>query len=86
MRSPLAFPTTADVPAERVSSFLQKVYGWMFAGLAVTAVVAFMVAGLPMLLQHIFSNQFLYIGLILAELGPTLISRPGSKRWRQRRR
>ena len=69
MRSPAAFRTTADVPAERVTSFLQKVYGWMFVGLAVTAVVAFMVASSPTLLQHIFSNQFLYIGLILAELG-----------------
>jgi hypothetical protein len=60
---------TADIPAERVTSFLQKVYGWMFIGLAVTAVVAFMVANSPTLLQYIFSNQFVFIGLILAELG-----------------
>ena len=66
MRSPSAFRTTAEVPAERVTAFLQKVYGWMFIGLAVTAVVAFMVAGSPTLLQHIVSNQFLYFGLILA--------------------
>ena len=44
MRSPSAFRMTAEVPAERVTAFLQKVYGWMFIGLAVTAVVAFMVA------------------------------------------
>jgi uncharacterized protein len=69
MRSPSAFRMTAEAPAERVTAFLQKVYGWMFIGLAVTAVVAFMVAGSPTLLRHIFSNQFLYIGLILAELG-----------------
>jgi uncharacterized protein len=68
-RSPSAFRMTAEVPAERVSSFLQKVYGWMFLGLAVTAVVAFMVANSPTLLQYIFSNQFLFIGLIVAELG-----------------
>jgi FtsH-binding integral membrane protein len=69
MRSPSAFPTTAAIPAERVTAFLRKVYGWMFVGLAVTAVVASTVAGSPALIQHIFSNQFLYFGLILAELG-----------------
>ena len=69
MRSPSAFRMTAEAPAERVTAFLQKVYGWMFIGLAVTAVVAFMVAGSPTLLRHIFSNQFLFFGLIVAELG-----------------
>ena len=69
MRSPSAFQTTAEIPAERVTAFLRKVYGWMFVGLAVTAVVASTVAGSPTLIQHIFSNQFLYFGLILAELG-----------------
>src|SRR6266581_5355058 len=69
MRSPSAFPTTAEASAERVTAFLRKVYGWMFAGLAVTAVIASTVAGSPALLQHIVANQFLYFGLILAELG-----------------
>jgi FtsH-binding integral membrane protein len=69
MRSPSAFRMTAEVPAERVSAFLQKVYGWMFLGLAVTAVVAYTVAGSPTLLRLVFSNQFLFLGLILAELG-----------------
>jgi FtsH-binding integral membrane protein len=69
MRSPSAFRMTADVPAERVTTFLQKVYGWMFIGLAVTAFVAFAVAGSPTLVRHLITNQFLYIGLILAELG-----------------
>jgi FtsH-binding integral membrane protein len=41
----------------------------MFVGLAVTAVVASTVAGSPALIQHVFSNQFLFFGLILAELG-----------------
>jgi uncharacterized protein len=69
MRSASAFRTTAEVPAERVTGFLQKVYGWMFLGLAVTAIVAFMVAGSPTLVRHILSNQFVYLGLIVAELG-----------------
>jgi FtsH-binding integral membrane protein len=68
-RSPAAFRTTAEAPAERVTTFLQKVYGWMFIGLGVTASLAFTVAGSPTLLQHILSNQFLYLGLIVAEVG-----------------
>ncbi len=69
MRSPSAFPTTAEASAERVSAFLRKVYGWMFVGLAVTAVVASTVASSPVLIQNIFANQFLFFALILAELG-----------------
>jgi uncharacterized protein len=69
MRSPSAFQTTAEVSVERVTAFLRKVYGWMFVGLAVTAVVASTVAGSPRLIQLVFSNQFLFFGLILAELG-----------------
>ena len=69
MRSSSVFPATAEMSAERITAFLRKVYGWMFIGLAVTALVASTVAGSPTLIQHIFSNQFLYIGLILAELG-----------------
>ena len=69
MRSPSAFPSTAGISAERATTFLRKVYGWMFVGLAVTAVVASTVAGSPTLIQHVFSNQILYFGLILAQLG-----------------
>jgi hypothetical protein len=55
--------------AERVTAFLRKVYGWMCAGLAITALVALQVAGSPAILSHLVSNRFLYLGLILAELG-----------------
>jgi FtsH-binding integral membrane protein len=60
---------TATAPAERVTAFLQRVYGWMFLGLAVTAVVAFTVASSPTLMRSLISNQFLFLGLILAEFG-----------------
>ena len=69
MRSASTFPTTAEASAERATAFLRKVYGWMFVGLAVTAAIASTVAGSPALIEHIFSNQWLYFGLILAELG-----------------
>jgi uncharacterized protein len=63
------FPLSTDAAAERVSAFLRSVYSWMFIGLGITALVAFMVAGSPSILQHIVSNQILYFGLIAAELG-----------------
>jgi uncharacterized protein len=41
----------------------------MFAGLAITAVVAFAVAGSPTLVQTIFGNPILFWGLVIVELG-----------------
>ncbi len=63
------FPMSPAAAAERVTGFLRKVYGWMCLGLAITALVAVQVAGSPTILGHLLSNQFLYLGLILAELG-----------------
>jgi FtsH-binding integral membrane protein len=64
-----AFSPAAAATAERVTGFLKRVYGWMFVGLGVTAAVAVGVAGSPTLLQAIFGNKILFIGLIVAELG-----------------
>jgi FtsH-binding integral membrane protein len=60
------FGTIAD---DRVSDFLKRVYGWMFVGLAVTALVALFVAGQPAIAQAVATNTFLLIGLIIVELG-----------------
>lgn len=57
------------IGADRVTAFLRKVYGWMFVGLAVTALVAFAVAGSPALAQGLLGNPILFIVLIVAELG-----------------
>jgi len=62
------FPT-ATAAAERVTTFLRAVYGWMFAGLAITAFVAYTVAGSPAIVGALVSNQFLFLGLFLAQLG-----------------
>jgi uncharacterized protein len=64
-----AFQPAAAVGAERVTAFLRAVYGWMFVGLGITAAVALSVASSPALLQAIFSNRFLFFGLIIAEFG-----------------
>lgn len=52
-----------------VNTFIQSVYNWMAMGLALTGVVAFYVAHNPTLMTLIFSNQLLFFGLILGELG-----------------
>ena len=61
-------PTSA-ARAEVVNAFMRGVYGWMFAGLLVTAGLAFYVATTPAIAQMIWSNQILLIGLMLGELG-----------------
>ena len=59
-------PYAAD---ERVTAFLRSVYGWMCAGLAITALVAFFVAQSPELAITIFRNRVLFWGLMIAQLG-----------------
>ena len=66
-RGSTALPTAAD--AARVSAFLRTVYGWMCAGLGVTAFVAFAVTGSPALVGAIASNEILFFAVILGELG-----------------
>jgi len=60
---------TGAVADERVTSFLKRVYGWMFVGLAVTAGVATFVAGQPALVSAIARNGFVFLALIIAQLG-----------------
>ena len=62
------FPTSTAA-AERVTTFLRSVYGWMCAGLAITAVVAYMIASTPALIGALVSSQLLFLGLFLAQLG-----------------
>jgi hypothetical protein len=59
------------VPAidERITSFLRRVYGWMFVGLSVTAGVAVFVASQPALVRTIVTNRWLLIVLMVAQLG-----------------
>jgi len=54
---------------ERVTSFLRRVYGWMFVGLGVTAVVAVAVASSPAMVRTLAGNPILFFGLIFAQLG-----------------
>ncbi len=55
--------------AERVSAFLRAVYGWMCAGLAITAATAWFIAGSPALVTAIAANRVLFWALVIAQLG-----------------
>jgi uncharacterized protein len=55
--------------AERVNAFLRAVYGWMFAGLAITAVTAAFVASSPALVTALVANRLLFWVLVIAQLG-----------------
>ena len=59
-------PYAAD---ERVTVFLRSVYGWMCAGLGITALVAYFVSQSPSLVVAIAGNPVLYWGLMIAQLG-----------------
>jgi FtsH-binding integral membrane protein len=69
---------TAD--AERVTAFLRTVYGWMCVGLAVTAVVAFYVAGSEALASAILTNRWLFLGLFAVQLGVVVVLSGGVSR------
>src|SRR5580704_10398869 len=63
-----AFTTPVDA-AERVGTFLRAVYGWMCAGLAITAVTASFIAASPSLVVSIATNRPVFWGLMIAQLG-----------------
>ena len=53
--------------------FMSRVYGWMTAGLCLTGVVAWEVAGNPGLVRAIFGNQIFFWGLFIAQLGAVIV-------------
>jgi len=53
---------------EETSRFFQKVYGWMFLGLAISGTVAYLVASTPAIFNAIFSNIIILIGIVIVEL------------------
>ena len=58
----------AFTEAQVVSRFMQRVYGWMAAGLLLTAFIAWQVASSQELLRAIVFNPPIFYGLIIAEL------------------
>jgi FtsH-binding integral membrane protein len=54
--------------AARVTAFLGTVYGWMCAGLAITALVAYSIASSPVLVQALVTNHLLFLGLFAGQI------------------
>jgi uncharacterized protein len=54
--------------AEQASTFLAAVYGWMCAGLAITAATAWFVAGSPAIIRAITANGMVFWTLAIAQL------------------
>jgi FtsH-binding integral membrane protein len=63
-----AFAGRGIATAERGTAFLRTVYGWMCAGLAITALVAYSIAGSPVLVQALVTNHLLFLGLFVAQI------------------
>ncbi len=54
--------------AEITNAFMRGVYLWMTIGLAVTAFFAYATLGTETLFRLVFSSQYVFFGLIIAEL------------------
>ena len=61
--------TAARIGVSAVSVYMRQVYQWMTAGLAVTAAVAYAVAGSAGLQQVILGNSIVMIALVIAQFG-----------------
>ena len=60
---------SAEEAEELQRAFVVRVYGWMAAGLIVTAIMALVTVQSPLLLEMIFSNKIIFFGLIAVQLG-----------------
>ena len=60
---------TSAPAATLTSGFFTKVYGWMTAGLALTALAAVATLSSQAMLELIFGNRMVFYGLIFGELG-----------------
>jgi uncharacterized protein len=58
---------------ERVTAFLRAVYGWMCAGLAITAGTAWFAASSPAVMNAIIRNRAVFWILALAQLGIVIV-------------
>lgn len=67
--APVPYPTATASDAERVGRFLRVTYGWMAAGLAITALVALVLASTPEIVISIARNRLLFWGLAIGQLG-----------------
>lgn len=58
------------------AAFMQRVYGWMTAGLAITGISAWYIASSPAAINFIFGSQFGLILVVIVQLGLVFSIRP----------
>lgn len=52
-----------------LSAVMRKVYNWMMLGLALTALVSWVVVQSPAILEFLLGNRLIFYGLLILELG-----------------
>ena len=67
--APIRQPQSQTESQLLVNSFIRSVYNWMAIGLSITGLVAFYVANNPTLLNLIYGNPVVQIGLFIGTLG-----------------
>jgi FtsH-binding integral membrane protein len=65
--APVPYPSVARSDAERVGAFLRATYGWMAAGVGVTALVALTIASSPTITTAILHNRLGLLGIVIAQ-------------------
>ncbi|MBI3126345.1 MAG: Bax inhibitor-1/YccA family protein [Candidatus Tectomicrobia bacterium] len=68
--------TGQRVLAADAAAFMQRVYGWMTAGLVVTGLTAWYIAGSPAAIRLIFGNPLGFLVVFLVQIGLVLAIRP----------
>lgn len=63
-----SIPVTSEEDKRRLAAYMTKVYGWMFLGLAITAVVSYLTASSPALLHFLTANRMMFFALMIGEL------------------
>lgn len=54
---------------QSISAFMYKVYGWMSAGLMLSAITAYAVFANPNIFRAIMGNKLIFYGLLFAQIG-----------------
>jgi hypothetical protein len=62
-------PVAGAATDERITQFLRKVYGWMFFGLGITALVAYGLTATPSLVQALVANHLAFVALFVVQIG-----------------
>ena len=63
------YPAPSAVRGADTAALFPRIYGWMTAGLLVTAAVALLVSTSEAVLSLVFGNRLVFFGAILVELG-----------------